>query len=63
VKTADDTLWRLHFEYRDSQGRRFSNEAELAGSEARLWKIGDTGRVLYDPAKPANSIWLGREGA
>jgi hypothetical protein len=53
--------WRLHYEYQDSQGGRHRKTIVMSEDEAREWKNGDAGNVLYDPDKPAESVWLGRE--
>lgn len=52
--------WRLRFEYDDSHGLRHASSHDLSESDARLWKTGDVGAVLYDPGKPSDAIWLGR---
>ena len=52
--------WRLDYEYRDPVGNRFSAKFTLPEDEAQSWKVGDAGGVLYDPARPADAVWLGR---
>jgi hypothetical protein len=51
--------WRLHYEYRDFQGRRHTGTHDLPEDEAAHWRAGDTGAVRYDPARPADVIWSG----
>lgn len=54
------TQWRLKYEYRDYQSRPHSHSMYLDADEARRWKPGDTGDVLFDPDSPDRAIWLGR---
>jgi hypothetical protein len=53
--------WRLTFEYDDFQARRHSGTHDVPEDEARIWKVGDRGAVRYDPGRPADAIWLGRD--
>ena len=55
--------WRLHYEYRDTQGHRHVGTADLGDDEVQQWKVGDTGSVLFDSQRPAQAVWYGREGA
>ena len=32
----------------------------LNADEARRWKAGDLGDVLFDPDRPDRAVWLGR---
>lgn len=52
--------WRLHYEFSDYQGRRHQNTTDLPEDEAQNWTVGETGRVLYDSARPSEAMWLGR---
>ncbi len=54
------TQWRLKYEYRDYQSRPHSHSMYLDADEARRWKPGDTGDVLFDPDSPDHAMWLGR---
>jgi hypothetical protein len=55
-------LWRLRYRYRDSRGAEHETESGLlCPDEGRAWARGATGAILYDPAQPAASAWLGRE--
>jgi hypothetical protein len=60
LKINDVRQWRLHYEFRDYRGRRHQNTADLAEDEAQTWKVGETGKVLYDSARPDDAVWLGR---
>jgi hypothetical protein len=55
--------WRLHYQYRSFEGSLHVRTVDLPEDEAREWKVGDIGVVLYDPARPAEAVWLGREQA
>ena len=52
--------WRLHYEYADFEGHRHLKTFDLPQDEAQGWTVGDVGGVLYDPARPAEAMWLGR---
>lgn len=55
--------WRLHYRYR-AGGAEHEGESDLLTlDEAREWSVDATGPVLYDPARPASSAWLGRHAA
>lgn len=60
LKINDVQLWRLHYEYRDSQGHRHVKTIDMPEDEIQRWKVGDIGQVLYDPAQPAEAVWVGR---
>ena len=51
--------WRLHYEFSDYQGRRHQNTTDLPEDEAQSWRVGETGKVLYDSARPSEAMWLG----
>lgn len=59
------TQWRMKYEYRDYQSKSHRRSMYLNADEAMRWKPGDTGEILFDPDRPASSVWLGRvdEGA
>jgi hypothetical protein len=61
VKINDVQQWRLHYEYSDFQGIRHPGTIDLPEDEAQGWKVGDAGAVLYDPSRPTEAVWLGRE--
>ena len=63
LKVNKARIWRLRYEFRDYQGRAHAQTVDVPESDAELWKVGDTGRVLYDPANPRDAIWLGRDEA
>src|SRR5688572_30067753 len=57
-------FWRLRYRYRDSRGREHEGESDLlTPDEAREWRIGAAGPILYDPERPGTSAWLGRHAA
>lgn len=60
LRINDVQQWRLHYEYPDSQGHRHVNTIDVPEDEAQRWKVGDIGQVLYDPAQPAEAVWVGR---
>lgn len=53
--------WHLRFEYRDFQGQRHEETITIPVHDAETWKVGESGRVLYDSNRPARAVWLGRE--
>ncbi len=60
LKVNDVQQWRLHFEYRDYQGHRHVKTIGVPEDEARQWKVGDVGTVMYESARPTEAVWLGR---
>jgi len=55
-------LWRLRYRYRDALGAEHEAESDLMSpGEAAAWRAGETGSILYDPERPASSVWLGSE--
>ena len=56
------TQWKLQYEYRDSRNRSHRQSLYLEADEARRWKPGDTGDVLFDPNRPDRAVWIGRTG-
>jgi hypothetical protein len=53
--------WRLVYEFRDGGGALQRATSDLIPAhEATQWQRGDRGRALYDPVRPADSVWLGR---
>jgi hypothetical protein len=54
--------FRLTYEYDDFQARRHTATHDLPEDEAQLWNVGDAGAVRYDPGRPADAFWLGRNG-
>jgi hypothetical protein len=59
--TKGVAFWRLRYRYRDSLGAEHEGESDLlTPDEAREWRIGTAGPILYDAGRPATSAWLGR---
>ncbi len=57
-------LWQIRYEYRDAQGRLHEGvSSKLERIDAQRFRVGDQGPILYDPADPAASIWLGHDDA
>jgi hypothetical protein len=55
-------LWHVRYTYEDLHGAAHRGESGYLESEdAQSYRIGETVYVLYDPASPASSAWLGRE--
>lgn len=55
--------WLLNYRYR-AGGAEHEGESDLLTlEEAREWRTGATGPILYDPSRPACSAWLGRQAA
>jgi hypothetical protein len=54
-------LWRLQYEFSDDQGVRHENTTDMPETDAAGWNVGESGVVLYDPARPDEAIWIGRE--
>jgi Protein of unknown function (DUF3592) len=53
-------LWQLRYRYRDAHGAEHEAESDLmTPGEAAAWRAGESGPILYDPARPASSVWLG----
>jgi hypothetical protein len=61
IQINDVQQWRLHYEYRDFQGHRYVSTVDMPEHEAQQWRAGDTGIVFYDPSRPAEAAWLGRD--
>jgi hypothetical protein len=40
---------------------RFGRLIEMKTDEVEQWKVGDSGRVLYDSKPPIEAVWRGRE--
>jgi hypothetical protein len=51
---------RLSYGYADQSGQAWTGVSDwLPIGLAHSWKVGATGHVRYDPAKPAQSYWFG----
>jgi hypothetical protein len=54
-------LWHVRYTYEDLHGATHRGESgHLESEDAQSYRIGETVFVLYDPASPATSAWLGR---
>ena len=54
-------FWRLRYRYRDAAGAEHEGASDLlTPAEAGEWRVGASGPILYDAARPATSAWLGR---
>ena len=55
-------LWRIRFVFDDLYGAPHEGQSGyLAREEAQSYRVGEQAFVRYDPERPAESIWLGRE--
>lgn len=55
-------LWRIRFAFDDLHGMpRGGESGYLSGEEAQSYHVGEHAFIRYDPARPAECIWLGRE--
>jgi hypothetical protein len=45
----------------DSVAPVHRNTIDIPADEAEQWKVGDSGKVLYDSKQPIEAVWLGRE--
>ena len=53
--------WVISYRYRDHAGRSHSGvSGYLSPKEAQRWRSRDQGIVVYDPAQPSNSVWIGK---
>lgn len=52
---------KLHYEYRDAQGKTRKGSCTMSPEEAGEWPPGRMGRVRYDPRKPGVNIWVGAD--
>jgi hypothetical protein len=53
--------FRVRYSYRDGHGDTHAGDSGyLEWAEASTFSEGDTVRIRYDPARPADSVWLGR---
>jgi hypothetical protein len=55
-----ETVWQVRYTYQVA-GHEFSGDSPaLPGGEAQRWHAGEPARIVYDPAFPAFSMWVGR---
>jgi hypothetical protein len=51
----------IHYQYFDARGRiRKGHSGYLSEEEADLWKVGDTGIIRFNPRRPTQSVWEGK---
>jgi hypothetical protein len=56
--------WQLRYEFRDRQGRVHTGTSDsLTPHEAADWRPSDRGVIRFDPARPQDSLWLGKRSA
>jgi len=55
-------LWRVRYVYEDLHGASHAGDSShLSAEEAQSYHVGERALIRYDPERPAESIWLGRE--
>lgn len=55
-------LWRVRYVYADHTGTTHEGDSGyLSADDAQQYRLGDRAYVRYDPARPSESSWLGRE--
>jgi hypothetical protein len=55
-------LWRVRFVFDDLYGTAREGESGyLSAEEAQSYRVGEQAFIRYDPERPSESIWLGRE--
>lgn len=55
-------LWRVRYTYEDLHGTSHDGDSSyLSAEEAQSYRVGEQAFIRYDPERPAESIWLGRE--
>jgi hypothetical protein len=56
----DPSGWVIHYRYQDPLGHAHEgHSADVTEKEGELWKIGDLGRVRFDPSRPSEAVWTG----
>ncbi len=59
VRVNGEQVWRIRYEYLDSEHRTQRGSAYVRVEEAQRWTKGDKAAVLFDPAKPRSTAWVG----
>ena len=55
-------LWRVRFVFDDLYGTTHQGKSGyLSIEEAQSFRVGERAFVRYDPERPAESVWIGRE--
>ncbi|MFZ5824569.1 MAG: DUF3592 domain-containing protein [Bacillota bacterium] len=58
---SNSKLWAVQYRYEDHLGQEHQGETDsFYPAEVQHLREGDVGEVLYDPARPANSLWVGQ---
>lgn len=53
--------WRIRYRYHDHLNKaRDGDSGVVPPGDVEGWKAGDTGTVRFDPARPQDSVWIGR---
>jgi len=53
--------WVISYRYHDHEGKPHTGESGyLSRRAADRWRSGDKCVVVYDPARPSNSVWIGK---
>jgi Protein of unknown function (DUF3592) len=56
--------WHVRYEFRDREGRAQTGVSDfLAPHEAAQWRPADRVAIRFDPARPQDSLWLGKLSA
>ena len=67
VETTNSTmngrrLWRIRYVYDDLSGvAQMADSGYLSAEEAQSYCVGQRAFVRYDPDRPGDSVWLGRD--
>ena len=59
LRVNREHLWTLRYEYRDNEHRVRQGRAQVTAEDAERWKEGDSGAILFDPAAPRSTVWIG----
>jgi hypothetical protein len=52
--------WVSTYRYHDHEGKPHTGDGYLSRREAQPWRSGDDCVVVYDPAQPSSSVWVGK---
>lgn len=52
--------WRIRYQFTDRQGRKVDGKSDaMSWEEVERFQEGASGKVRFDPEKPAANVWLG----